>query len=231
MEDTQKLLERERLYESVCPIKTENEVPVEEYLRRLSKVERQNISHLFQNFDTLFRATMSLMALAVGTTTFSEEYWTGLSKYLQEHDPSKLEYVDRKGEDIDIIICNDNIWEPAPKSFLEWIDFTRKDLDRAGIDYIFEDGEKDCGTSYITVPVNYQVKEGQGVIRDKIRDYSDSFRILYPNSRVIHLSFCDMVGEMKLKLERIRDNHFSLLFRHSNRYSLRNLIRKVDGEK
>src|SRR3989344_894835 len=120
--------ERERLYESFIPIEVKNEIPMEKYLRRLNGPERQNISHLFQSFDILFRATQGLMVLAVGTTTFSEEYWVGLEKYLQKHDPSKLGYVNRRGEDIDIILCNDGIWEPHPKTFSEWTTFARKDL-------------------------------------------------------------------------------------------------------
>jgi len=221
--------ERQRTYERVVPIDVHNEVQTDEYLRRLSAHERSNLSALFYDLETLFRGSAGLMALAVGTTTYPEQYWTNLRTYLQEKDPSKLGFVERKGEDIDIILCPDTYQEPAQEIFLEWLKFTRKDLDKAKINYLFENGERDCGTNYLSVPTSYLEQEGQGVIRHKMREYSDSFRISYPHSREIHLGFCSMLGELKLKRERIEDNHFSLLFRHSDRHGLAELVKKIDG--
>lgn len=228
--DDLKFHERRIKYESVVPIEVKNMVPREEYLSRLTDLERDNIANLFNSFNILFRNSISLMALAVGTTTYSEKYWNNLKKYLQENDPSKLGYVERKGEDIDIILCNDAPIELNHRNYSKYMDFAIKDLEKAGIDYLFEKGKRNSGSDYLTVPTEYKLIEGQGVIRYKSVEYSDALRISFPNSRDIHLYFDPKIGEIKLKYEIIQDNHFSLLFRHSARSDLIKLIEKINNK-
>jgi hypothetical protein len=210
--------ERTKLYESVIPIEVANEIPSEEYLRGLTQQDRINLARLFMSFDRLVRVMPGLTALAVGSSTFNERYWADLQGYLAVNDPTKLDYVCRRGEDIDIILCEDAYRELPPSWLTECVDFVKMDLKDAGFDYTYEEIVRESGTSYLTVPEEYKEQEGQGVIRHKAQQYpADSFKIAFSNGRSIHLSFERMLAELKLKNERINDYNFSLLFRGSSK--------------
>lgn len=82
------------------------ELPRSTFLRSISGAERAALKDLFCSvLGSRFLIYNEIVVLAVGTTTFPESYWNGLQKYLAAHDPFKLPFVERRGEDIDLLLC------------------------------------------------------------------------------------------------------------------------------
>ena len=213
-------------YENCSP-RGRSEIDREDYLRSLSKGERYFLLHLFKSFNLLWRNELGFAALAVGTTTFKGNYWSGLRKYLEKNDPKKLSFVQKRGEDIDIMICPDSY---RLANCEKWNDWVKLDLEKADLKYNFIEDRKEDGTGYIYVPEEYKKKYG-GIIRHKRIKYAkDNFIIYNTNGRDIHLSFSLIPIEFKLKDERIEDFSFCLLFRHSSYRDLEKIIRKVENQ-
>lgn len=225
------LRERTEMYESYVPVEVQNEIPRIEYLKRLAPHERVNLANMFMSFDRLVRVMPGLTALVVGSTTFDETYWEGLRQYLEANDPSKIGYADRRGEDIDIILCSDSYYELGDWSLTECMQLAMRDLREAGINWHFEEDARENGTSYLTVPEEYRQQQGESVIRHKRISYlADTLVITFPEGRNVHLSFTRMLAELKLKHERINDFPFSLLFRGSpGRHDLYHEVVQMNG--
>ena len=223
--------ERRKLYRK-SPIFGFNELSKESYLRGISKIERNGILHLFRNvFESLKRLDL-FMLLAIGTTTYPPEYWAGLEKTLKENDPEKLDFVKRRGEDIDLQICRE--LKPFSQYTLEnFIKYIQLDLEEKKIQYKLNTQENECGTNYFVVPKELRRLHREGVSRTKSKEYdTDTFKIYLPGSRPIHLSFyTDFCAEIKLQYERLENCHFSILFRDSNYFNLKEVVDRVNTQK
>jgi hypothetical protein len=230
MYNNREIAERRRVYEANPKLLKTGEMPLEKYLKeRLSEGERDAISKLFLSLEMVYKANSCLMALAVGTTTFPDGYWDELEKFLKEKDPSKLEYVKRRGEDIDILLAPDFLTNcrfcEQPGEFLE------QDLKNLGINFEFEERGSESGANYFDVPKELQEKYGR-VIRTKGKDYClDRYKINLQNSRQIHLWFDDMAtSENRIAFERIWGYPFSILFRRTRVGDLRDLAESLNRE-
>ena len=155
----QKVSERLRIYEEQCknPPFITDEMPLHSYLESITTHERHA---LLKTFEAIFRTGglnkgLSLMGLAVGTTTFPDSYWRDLRKYLRKEDKKKLSYVDRRGEDLDILLCFEQ--ECASKSTLNTHQrILKRGLTEAGIRFKEQIGREN-GTGYLNIPEENQM--------------------------------------------------------------------------
>lgn len=154
--------ERIRKYERgdhSCP----HELHPVDYMSRLSNQEKSNFYDLFYVAlrDNAFRYSDKAL-LAVGTTTYDDDYWNSLREYFAEHDPTKLPIVERRGEDIDLILLSDNGYYAEMEAHdPKWL---KKYLDEAGINYEYtgwRDGNE-SGTGYLTIALNLESKRVKG---------------------------------------------------------------------
>jgi len=86
---------------------SDSQMHIDDYFLRLSLNEvhwiKQFMKDLLHVEYTYFCKHITLYSIiAVGTTTYPQEHWEGLEKYLNEKDPSKIEFAKRGGEDVDI---------------------------------------------------------------------------------------------------------------------------------
>lgn len=204
---------RRKLYDSGKEILT-NELSAEAYLDRLTRNERNGLVYIFDCLK-YFQRCSSPAVLAVGTTTFPASYWERLKKMFSEHDPDKMHFAERQGEDIDILFCGGDVLGLHPESD----EILQRDLSKAGIPfetYTYEEGRVD-GTFYQVVPEDYREQEGQNVIRSKEgKVYGENnYKIQFEGCRPFHLFFRKGYEplDMKLKSERINGGYFSLLCR------------------
>ncbi|MBX4211831.1 hypothetical protein KW787_00035 [Candidatus Pacearchaeota archaeon] len=221
---------RRKLYEKGFSIPTA-EMSREVYLRSLSANEREALIHLSsQVFESIYTNTIGIGLLAIGTTTYPNDYWADLEKTLALHDPSKLSFVQRRGEDIDLMIFEDH-FSHNPEMILEWPDFIKQDLEEKGVPYVFNKDKKENGTGYLVVPTNIK-KVKRKVFRRKLVDYGlPNFVIQLPQSRKIHLCIESCLsGNYKIDEERIQANPFSLLFRHSEYWDLKAAAQRVSKQ-
>lgn len=215
-------------YEDMLP-KSENQIPIENYLISLKHDERHFLADLFRtilyNGEKYF---LEVAALAVGTTTYKGDYWNGLKRYLEKNDPEKLSYVDRRGEDIDIKFCHDQFWDLSPEAFEVGLRRIKNLLDKNKIEYSFSE-KKENGTKYFQVPEDYQSKYGK-IRRHKPYNYEDNFIIKNPKGRNVHLFFGKFLADIELKIEHLNNNLFCLLFRDNRYRDLEKIIKKIESE-
>ena len=203
----------------------DHELTTPEFLDRISKREAQELRRLlFETLrNTVFRYGRYTM-LGVGTVLYDEIYWSGLRKYLEEHDPTKLDVVGRRGEDIDLVLCPEF---GCVLTLEETVHKTMNDLERAGIIYSYSPANNgsNFGTRYLTVPKEHIEQEGQTVIRHKGKEYTnDTIRVsMSRGTRDFHLVFDGTFADQKLKQERLavwngqNPSPFAVLFRASER--------------
>ncbi len=221
-----------RMYESSTPMGS-SELNREKYLSSLPRKDRDNLYFLVNEIfpDRLCRSG-SFALFAVGTTTYGEDYWSGLANYLKDKDPKKLEFVQRHGEDIDLQICSEDemFRESTIHSAFEVI---QRVLNKNNLNFKVEDDKSECGTEYI------HFRKDQGDIsspliveRYKRIEYgSRKIKVDIPNSRPFHIFFDNSLSvENKLKVERTHDDHpFSLLFRHNNYSDFRQSVNLINA--
>lgn len=216
---------RQKEYESQRAI-SPNEMPRDVYLSYLSIAERENLVTLFKTiFQTYWRASIPSALLAIGSSTYDDKYWFELKKYLQENDPSKLGFVRKRGQDIDLML----VTEFSEGLFDEKLKYIKKDLERQKIEFEFSEERREDGTLYLTVPKDFERNYGR-VYRQKSVEYKGSNFIIYFNdSRSIHLSFQNnMPAELKIKYDSLDMLPFSILFRHGDYYELEEAVKKAN---
>lgn len=86
-----------------------SQMPINTYLNRLSLNEQQGLVDILNGLSRVsspyFRKETYLYSIfGVGTITYDENYWEELKKYIGPDDANK-QFVENKGEDIDIVIC------------------------------------------------------------------------------------------------------------------------------
>lgn len=196
-----------------------SEMPREVVLRNMSRDERNGLAYLFGTrgvFPKLSRVIGGFSIFAVGTITYPFSYWHKLEEYLKNNDPSKMHYVHRRGQDIDLIIasnCFPGLIEEAVPYVTRQLEEAKK---RRELSFKFSPEARKDGTSYMTVPKEYVAQEGQAVLRHKRKEYKGpNFEIKFRFCREFHLSFeRSWKTEEKLAIERVGDYSFSLLDRH-----------------
>ncbi|MEK6850380.1 MAG: hypothetical protein AABX85_02295 [Nanoarchaeota archaeon] len=215
--------QRQKIYEQGRVIPS-YEIKKIKFISSLSKLERNVLGELSKLIfaDNLNRIG-SFALFAVGTTTYPQSYWNGLRKYLEEKDPSKLYFVERRGEDIDLQVCSEDCM--LGKIVMEQaLLLLPKILKDGKIKFQVEEYKSHSGTGYI------HSSESRGVIRHKQIEYgSTKFRIESQSSRPFHLFFDPLhCVDHKLNIERVHARPFSLLFRHGAYWDLEDAITKVN---
>jgi len=223
MMETSEWVQRRNWYEQDQKVEfPTREVPRDAVLRNMSRDERNALVYLFGTGGILSRLQKTISAygvFAVGTITYPTSYWVGLEKYLMEKDPTKLNYVKRRGQDIDLIITEeifDGLEGDRKDNVVEIMhELLRKATRKGEFFYDFSEEARENGTQYLTVPEEYIEKEGQSVLRTKpIAWAGPNFRIKIRGCRWFHVSFDGKNIENKLRKERIANCYFSLLERH-----------------
>jgi hypothetical protein len=198
------------------------------YLQRLSPNERHALGIFFDNLHYFRRYGMGagFTAFAIGTTTYENEYWEGLEKYLAKHDPRKLHFAKRRGQDIDVKLCTESPYEYRDPKL--WVKSMTEDLQKLGVPFRFEEEKSNGGTSYLNSP--YEYREGK-VMRKKLPDYaSPKFIVKFPVCRALHVCFeKSLSAETKLAEERINGHSFSILFRSCDIGGLFEAIDQADS--
>lgn len=201
-----------------CP----HELDKEEYLRRLSTDERRNLNYLLHHvfLDSFYRCVSSVAALAVGTVVYPYSYWREIDQ-IARVDLTKKPFAERRGEDIDIILCP----ELFPVLMQEHYKMIGQDLKKAGLPFELEEDKGENGTDYLSVPKKHVKKHGK-IIRNKQMEYGrPRFKINFPKGRIIHLIADSTLAELKLVYERLgvlagmNPAPFSVLFRHGDKYN------------
>ncbi|MBS3154926.1 hypothetical protein J4404_00320 [Candidatus Woesearchaeota archaeon] len=211
---------RSRMYNKGVILQS-NEMQRSDYLPKLSSSERHNLVRLMKNIRTIQSRkveSINYSLLAVGTTTYPDEYWHNLEKYLEEQKDTKLQkYAQNKGQDIDLIICDEWLYDSC--RMLEFMNLLEKNQEKFEAKFRVETNGTEFGTSYLNVPKEHQKEIGNSVIRVKSKNYcGDSFILNYENSRSFHLSFETLYAtEVKIRMERTDTNiPFSVLLRDSD---------------
>jgi len=239
----QELINRRYLeYEQLHPHFPTNEVPLENWLASsLKSDERKRLNELIKEIylkREFSKYNFSYMLLAVGSTTFPERAWSGLKRFLEVHDKSKLKYWKNHGEDIDLLFVPEDMHisgdkESSAERQYNQIKRIADILTATRINFKIRTGRED-GKTYLTVPEKERKKhKEQAVLRlNKLRYDGNYLTITLPNSRPFHLGFdfSNQYGDLRLKNERVNGYPFSLLFRHNTYYSLLDLIKKTDSQ-
>jgi hypothetical protein len=233
MTDTRKLdlLGRLKLLAKGIPIET-SEISREEFLKRLSKAERQNLFFIIDSINaTMRRPYLNMAVLGVGTVTYDNEYWEGLKKYLMQNDPAKMHFVERRGEDIDLVLLSEN--EDMSNFAYEEVKIIpriRGIFKLREIKYDYSLSRTEFGPGYLTVPQEFREKEGQSVIRHKRIEYANgNFVVHLPESRPFHFYFDFLYCAIyKINQERAANMPFSVLMRYNDLNDLEKAIADVD---
>ncbi len=127
----------------------------EAYLRSLPREDRDNLARTLTLIfsDNLSRAG-SIMALAVGTTTFPHSYWAGLERYLEGKDEKMRRFVERHGEDIDVKLCPDFLG--CKSTGTDWEEIIERVLQTNRIDYGFNPESGPSRVKYLDVPPEFR---------------------------------------------------------------------------
>ena len=198
------------------------EVPVAQFLRNISTEERHGLVHLFRDVFQRVKRSCCWSLMAVGTTTYGDDYWQGLSKYLED-EPSLQDYASRRGEDIDLILM------PSMERMRDDIKLAQRDLDQSGLDWKLSD-QRDNGARYMSIPEEHQEEYGAKVLRRKEVQHCQNFVINIPGCRPFHLEFTHHLDHDKLQFERTQGGVFSLLYRHNAWWDLRDEIEKLEAQ-
>ncbi len=209
---------RERLYHKGIPIPTK-EMPREIFLSHLKQQERRNLVELLKRINSAksrTRGEAEYGVLAVGTTTYDDEYWNGLKEYLKERKDTKhAKYIAHRGEDIDLILTpvnSRNITYKGTCSWSSFIEVVRENGKTLGDKVILEGDGRKNGTHYLSIPEEFQKKYKKSIIRMKSKAYgNDSMIVKYKGCRSFHLDFNDIVLDEKLKQERVENAPFCFL--------------------
>jgi hypothetical protein len=210
---------RERLYERGYPIQTA-EVPRAEYLGRLSVEDHSNILAVMHAIrDACKRRIIYQPAVfAVGTTTYSEDYWSEIRALAEKSaNPTLVEIAQRRGEDIDLLFANDMYTEgeknPHP--------YVTKGLRKANIRYRTMEAAP-FGVCYFEIPQG----EEKVRVRTKGVQYETTVFARFPTGRPIHIYFSVKLGELCMKDLRVQNLPFSTLTRHGDVWELERIIKQ-----
>ncbi|MGV8162466.1 MAG: hypothetical protein ACP5N2_04010 [Candidatus Nanoarchaeia archaeon] len=240
-----KLLERWGIYPR------SHELPRRDYLPRLTEIEQNNLCDLL---DYIFYKTarkISFGVLAVGTITYSDEYWKSLELLANlpnaTYEEIEVNYSDQKetrqkktfnmkkvlkdkGADIDIKLCQILDFTDSDKDYV-------KPLRDAAIQFANEKNIKFkqytkrqsiVGTKYYTEPPLAYLKENEPVVvqRHKVKSVynRDSISLKFHKGRAIHIYFDILSMFAKLAEERSEGYEFSTITMNHNAFELREVI-------
>ncbi len=122
IEDYDTLKKRRITLEAGGTIDT-SQMPLDTYLDRLSSEEREGLVKIIDELlyiSTLYFRNDSYLysVFGGGTTTYDDEHWETLKKYIGNDDKNK-HIIENKGEDIDIVICPEHCGDSLIKYTME----------------------------------------------------------------------------------------------------------------
>ena len=201
------------------------------YLTSLPKQERTALAEFLK---LLFADRLSRLgtfgALAVGTTTYPYEYWLKLERDLRGKDPEKLDFVQRRGEDIDIQLCSENCGYVIPEPEIN--EAVAEILEQKGIKFERQADRCTSRVSYLGVPPEYRAQHGQSVLRIKDVNYgAPNLRAEFEGARTIHIiySFSECLDQ-KLQREESQGLPHVVLFRRNAYQEFRHAVERVNRQ-